>query len=196
MTLTLASGSPRRRVLLGYLLDDFAVQAPDVDETFPPGAVTDAMEAVAARKADAVDAEFVLAADTAVLLDDAVLGKPADRAEAASMFARFQDRGHDVVTALAVRGPDGTRTTHVRSHVHWNVPDDVVEAYLDSGAWADKAGGYGVQDALLAPHLRVDGSWSNVVGLPLEGTAQWLRDAGVRCRDPPSEADLRAQNPF
>lgn len=196
MNVTLASGSPRRRILLEYLVDAFDVHSPNVDETFPPGPVPEAMEAVAAHKADAVDGDVVLAADTAVLLDGDVLGKPRNRADAASMFERFQNRGHDVITALAVRGPSGTRTAHVRSHVHWSVPDDVVQAYLDSNAWTDKAGGYGVQDALLAPHLRIDGPWSNVVGLPLARTAELLRDAGIECSDPPLEADLRAQNPF
>lgn len=211
MTLVLASGSPRRRVLLRYLVQDFRVVAPDVDETLPAGPAAQALQAVAARKAEAVavreaDADageadpvdVVLAADTAVVVDGDVLGKAADEDEALRMLDRLSGRTHSVVTALAVRaGGDvlgHAEETPVRVDA---LPPKVRTAYLSSGAWQGKAGAYGIQDAGLAPFVRVpDGHWSNVVGLPLGRTAALLERTGVPCRRPPADAWLARHNPF
>jgi septum formation protein len=76
------------------------------------------------------------------------------------------------------------------------LPPPVLAAYLQSGDWRGKAGGYGIQDPLLAPHIQVTGPWSNVVGLPLAATAALLRAGGVTARNPPDEAWLVRHNPF
>jgi len=196
--IVLASGSPRRNVLLGLLLDDFDVVVPDVDETLPPGDIPAAMEEVALRKADAVQRPdaVVVAADTAIVVDGAVLGKPMDRSDADRMIRSLNGREHLVVTAVAVLGPSGHARFHVRTTVRLDLTRDAMTAYLEAGAWQGKAGGYGVQDPLLADHVTMDGPWSNVVGLPLHAVHQALMDQGIPCHHPPEEAALRAQNPF
>lgn len=199
MRVILASGSPRRKVLLGLLVDAFDVVVPDVDETFPPGDVALAMEAVADRKADAVPhgtEDVVVAADTAVLLDGAVLGKPTDREDARQMLRSLNGRDHEVVTAVALRGPHGHGRFHVTTRVRIDAPADKLEQYVLTGQWRGKAGGYGAQDAELADHVAVEGPWSNVVGLPLHAVHQALLDQGVSCHHPPPEEALRTQNPF
>lgn len=195
MTVVLASASPRRRVLLGFLVPEFVVRPADVNESLADGPLIEALEALAARKAAAVPGPVVLAADTEVITDGQVQGKPNDLDHTRRLLMRSGN--HDVVTAVAVRGPNGTHTNHAVTRVDRNaLPDDVLEQYLKSGAWQDKAGGFGIQDRLISPHVRIDGSWSNVVGLPLELTATMLATAGVTVRDPPLEEDLAARNPF
>ncbi len=191
---TLASGSPRRQVLLGFLVDDFDVVSPDVDETMPPGDIGTAMQAVAARKAEAVQGDVVIAADTAVVTDQ-ILGKPADAAEARRMLEQLQTP-HRVMTAVALRVGDSMTTFCETTGVSMRLDDAALDAYLASGNWQGKAGAYGIQDAGIAPHVRIEGSWSNVVGLPLAPLHQALVAAGVSCRQPPDEADLMSQNPF
>lgn len=205
MDLVLASGSPRRRILLGLLVDAFRIDVPGVDETLTVGPLEKALEQVAARKAEAVAHTLagsvagaaVLAADTVVLDDGRVAGKPADRAEAAASLRTLVSTGHDVLTALALRCGSRTTTTHVRSRVRApGLPANIMASYLEGDGWRDKAGGYGVQDALLTPYIRVDGPWSNVVGLPLDATRLLLEAAGIPCRRPPDEETLMRQNPF
>ncbi len=195
MTVTLASTSPRRRVLLRYLLDDFETAAPHVDETMVGPDPVAAIEAVAARKAAAVDAPIVLAADTAVVLDGQILGKAETAEEARAMLDGLRRR-HQVTTGLALRRGQDTTTASVTSHLSLHPPADVLDQYIATGAWRGKAGGYGIQDALLAPHVELEGSWSNVVGLPLRATQRLLQDAGIPCQNPPDDETLRAQNPF
>ncbi len=199
MNLILASGSPRRRVLLGFLVDAFHVHVPNVDESFPPGPVPQAMEAVALRKAQAVSAsaeDVVLAADTAVLLGDEILGKPTDAEDAKRMLTALNHADHQVVTAVAVVGPLGPRTFHVSTRVRLELLEVVLEEYLATELWTGKAGGYGLQDELMSTHASIDGPWSNVVGLPLEAVKGALTAQGISCRDAPDETLLRRQNPF
>lgn len=203
MALVLGSGSPRRRVLLRFLVDDFEVVVPDVDETLPEGPLADALQAVAVRKAKAVAAErgpddVVLAADTLVALDDRPLGKPADADEAERMLRALSGREHTVITALAVHRDGRAATTAVTTPVRFaEVPDATVAEHRASGAWYGKAGGYGLQDASMARFITVpEGHWSNGVGLPLAATARLLQDIGVACKDPPDEAWLARHNPF
>lgn len=203
----LASGSPRRRVLLRYLVDDFLVEAPEVDESVPePLAVRDAVLQVARRKAQAVaqavgpampDA-VVLAADTALELDGVRLGKPVDEAHLRILLHALGGRPHTVWTGVAVaNGGAVAGEAAVASTVTFSpLPPELLDAYARSSAWHGKAGGYGIQDPYLQDHLRLDGPWSNVVGLPLGETARLLADAGVPCHEPPSEAALARDNPF
>jgi septum formation protein len=197
--LILASGSPRRAILLRLISNDFVVIVPDVDETLPEGSVIPGLEAIAARKAGAVNVigdAVVLAADTCVVLDDEVLGKPDDAKHARHMLNNLNARVHKVVTAIAVRSATKTSTFHVSSQVRIMLTGPETDAYIESGQWEGKAGAYGIQDATIAESLKLDGSWSNVVGLPLHEVHDALAALGVPVQAPPSEESLQLQNPF
>jgi septum formation protein len=142
---------------------------------------------LAAEKADAVwkrvaaaERRPVLGADTAVVLDERVLGKPADEAEAAAMLAALSGRTHRVLTAVALRCGDAMETMLSRSEVRFRATTtEERAAYCRSGEPLDKAGGYGIQGrgAMFVEHLT--GSYSGVVGLPLFETAALLARCGV-----------------
>ena len=178
--LVLASASPRRRALLGQLGLAFEVRPTDADETWPADLPAGrAAEAVAMRKARAVDAPgaVVLAADTVVVLEGEVLGKPADSLEAAATLRRLSGRTHDVVTALALRYGGRETTAHETTAVTFaDLEDAEVEAYVATGSPLDKAGSYGIQDDLGALLVaRIEGDYFNVVGLPLRRLYTVLR---------------------
>lgn len=190
--LLLASTSPRRSELLRSAGVAFEALDPGVDDAAealvaddargrgldPAAAVTRvALLKLLAALPRARAGQRVLAADTTVVLDGALLGKAADRAAAAGMLGRLRGRGHEVLTAVALVGDGGGLRVEVeRSEVRFAAFDDVaLQAYLDSGGWRGKAGAYGVQDEAAAPLLAgVSGSWSNVVGLPLERVSAML----------------------
>lgn len=180
--LILASASPRRRELLAHLDLPFVVQVADIDETplAHEGAMALALR-LAREKAAAVaqraptDA-VILAADTVVAVDDQLLGKPDDRAMARQMMKRLSGRGHSVVTAVAVAGQGVVVAEAVTTKV-WLRPicDAEIDWYWDSGEPADKAGGYAIQGIGGRFVERIDGSYSNVVGLPLVETERLLQ---------------------
>jgi septum formation protein len=142
--------------------------------------------AVAGRRATGL----VLAADTVVVVDGQVLGKPADGADAGRMLARLRGRVHEVLTGVAVvdvvtgRAASETVTSHVRMRAY---PDAEIAAYVATGEPLDKAGAYAIQGAGRTLVDRLDGSWSNVVGLPLAATATLLRRFGLAVSEPPPE---------
>ena len=178
--LVLASASPRRSDLLSRLGVSFEVRPSGADESWPEGlGVGPAAEAVALRKAEATDATdaLVLAADTVVVLDGEVLGKPPDPEAARATLRRLSGRTHTVVTGLALRLGDRTTTAHETTAVTFApLGDDEIAAYVATGSPLDKAGAYGIQDdvgALLVG--RIEGDYSNVVGLPLRRLYETLR---------------------
>lgn len=150
-----------------------------------------ALEAVALRKNRAVTGDVVLSADTIGLLDGTLLQKPRSKAEAQVMWHHMNGHSHEVRTAICVNG----KVASVSTKVHMRVPASVARQYIEDGKWEGKAGGYGIQDPELAPHITIEGSWSNVVGLPLEATRELLEAAGIPCR---AITDQQAmdQNPF
>ena len=180
--LVLASQSPRRRELLGQLGLAFEVRPAHADEAVLAGeAPGDYVLRVAREKARAVAGDVVLAADTAVVLGGDVLGKPRDAGDAARMLAALSGTDHEVLTGVCVR------RTAVRIEASLAVATTVRFARLSPAqiAWyvatrepLDKAGAYAIQGAGGAFVERVDGSVSNVVGLPLSETAELLRRAG------------------
>lgn len=184
----LASGSPRRRELLQQIGVPFRLVAATVDETARSAEAAPAyVLRLAAAKADAGwrtsggggDAP-VLAADTAVVVDGKILGKPADRQHAEAMLRQLSGRTHEVLTAVALRTAAGVQSRISRSEVTFRVIDiPEARAYWESGEPRDKAGGYAIQGraAVFVADLR--GSFSGVVGLPLFETAQLLAEAGV-----------------
>lgn len=187
--LVLASASPRRRDLLALLGQPFTVIAADVDETpHPSESATELVSRLAVSKAAAVAAwldpalrhrSVVIAADTVVVVDDDILGKPGDDATAAAMLRRLSGRRHTVATgmALVVDGePTIAWTTTVLAEVSFALlDDDVIAAYVTSGEPHDKAGAYAIQGIGGAFVDAVHGSPSAVVGLALAELLAALR---------------------
>jgi septum formation protein len=183
----LASVSPRRRELLAQVGVPHTVVAAHVDESLlPDESPADYVARLARLKATTVrergEALPVLAADTTVVLDGSVIGKPADRADGLAMLAALAGRTHEVLTAVALATGRGV-ALHVNcSSVRFrNVERAEMEAYWETGEPRDKAGGYAIQGygAVFVAELR--GSYSGVMGLPLFETAELLRAAGIRC---------------
>ncbi|MET0402605.1 MAG: Maf family protein [Cystobacter sp.] len=183
--LVLASASPRRRELLGQLGITFEVSAANIDETPRQGEAAGAYvlrlarekaRAVAQRHPDA----WVLAADTTVALDDALLGKPADAAEARQMLGRLSGRSHAVHTGVALAGPGGEHALEVRTGVTFRAlnPGEI-DWYVGTGEPMDKAGSYAMQGKGGFLVASLEGSPTNVIGLPLGETLGLLTRAGV-----------------
>lgn len=184
MKFILGSGSPRRRELLaqiGITADD--IRAPDIDETphkaeLPrPYCARMAREKAAAVPAQAED--IVLCADTTVALGRRILGKPGDRAQAEDFLRALSGRRHKVITAVAVRRGARVWERDVLSTVRMKrLSEEELCAYLDTGDWQGKAGGYGIQGPAGALIPWISGSFTGIVGLPLAETANLLRAAG------------------
>ena len=186
MRLVLASASPRRRELLKSIAPQFEVVPSEIEETLEDGPAPVAVARLALRKARAVAARVreavVLAADTVVILDGAALGKPADAREARAMLRRLRGREHEVITGVAVLDSRTGReaSTSVVSLVRMAAYSDAtLEAYVATGAPLDKAGAYAIQDLGGALVERQAGSYTNVVGLPVEETRWLLAEFGV-----------------
>jgi septum formation protein len=186
--LILASGSPRRREMLARLGIAHRAVATEIDETRRPGEPPDAYAARLAReKAAACPAQagdVILAADTIVVVDDAVLGKPADPTEARAMIERLAGRTHRVMTAYCVEpaGPTAVVTTEVDVDA---LSACEIAAYVAGGEWRGKAGGYAIQGAFAYAVRAVRGSYTNVVGLPLAEVVRDLVAAGALPDFPP-----------
>lgn len=184
MKLILGSGSPRRRELLaqiGVEADD--IRPPDINEDPRPNELPRPYCVRLAReKALAIpasDDEIVLSADTTVALGRRILGKPENAAEAAQFLYALSGRRHRVVTAVAVRRGDKLWERDVVTQVKMkSLSDAEVNAYLASGDWRGKAGGYAIQGPAGAFVPWINGSFSAVVGLPLAETANLLVAAG------------------
>ena len=183
--LILASASPRRKEILSALGFAFEARPAEVEELVRPGeSAFDAAERIAREKAAAVagtePGALVVAADTLVVLDGDALGKPRDRAEAEAMLRRLRGRRHEVVTGVAVAADggcfSGRETTTV---VFAPMSDAEVRAYAATGEPDDKAGAYAVQGIGALFVERVEGSPSNVVGLPVRLLARLLSEAGL-----------------
>jgi septum formation protein len=170
--LVLASRSPQRRAILEQLGVDFTVQAPEVEEleAGPPQEV--ALEN-AYRKAAAVAGEgsggLVLGVDTVVSLGLRMYGKPGDAAQARDTLRALSGRRHVVISGLCLIGEDGrSRTAAESTVVEFRVLDDpLIDWYVSSGEWRERAGGYAIQGRGGALVARIEGDFLNVVGLPV-----------------------------
>lgn len=187
--LILASSSPRRHELLRILLDAFEVMPADIDESRMPSETPQHyVQRMAEEKATAVVEHLpapvqetaVLAADTAVVLDDECLGKPCDAAEAADMLRRLSGRAHQVLSSVTLMNHQDQLDSVISTTRVWFdvLPSDWIERYVSSGEPMDKAGAYAIQGAAAAWVHRIEGSYSGVVGLPLFETAALLRKSG------------------
>ena len=184
LELVLASGSPRRRELFTGLGLRFAVRPPEVDETpLPREAPRPYVERIAAAKAAAAGrpGELVIAADTTVVVDGDILGKPVDAEDGRAMLRRIEGRWHEVLTAVVVSEPGSGRRamdvaeTEVRMAA---MSAQRIAWYVDTGEPMDKAGAYGIQrlGGLLVEEVR--GNYLNVVGLPLPLVDRLCRELG------------------
>lgn len=188
--LYLASGSPRRRELLTQIGVPFTAISADIDETPLPNELPTAyVERLARGKAEAGKAALqasrgacVLGADTAVVLDGRILGKPVDEADALSMLSALSDREHEVLTAIALIDNQHCETRVVRSLVRFRpIQAQEAQAYWASGEPQDKAGSYAIQGLAAIFVAGLHGSYSAVVGLPLCETAELLGRFGIPC---------------
>ncbi|WP_283177592.1 Maf family protein [Gemmobacter sp. 24YEA27] len=184
MRLILGSASPRRKELLAQMgITPDLILPPDIDEDPRKGELPRPYAARLAReKALAVEAgpeDIVLCADTTVALGRRILGKPADAVEAASFLALLGGRRHEVITAIALRkGARIWARESVSAVKMKRLSDDEMNAYLASGDWQGKAGGYGIQGQAGAFIPWISGSYSGIMGLPVAETAQLLTAAG------------------
>lgn len=184
-SIVLASGSPRRRELLDLLGLRFDVRPADIDESVLDGEDPRTYVARLSReKAAAVDAPagvLVIAADTTVDVDGTILGKPADAAEARAMLMAMSGRRHHVHTGLTVRLGDRSATSVTTTAVDVVTIDDALASwYVGTGEPFDKAGGYAIQGAGGVLVAAVEGSVSNVIGLPLATLSALASELGVR----------------
>ncbi len=181
--LILASASPRRLELLGQIgIAPDLVSPTHIDETPKKHEKPDVLVSrLAQEKAAACgDHGVVLAADTIVVCGGRILGKPDDEAEARAMLKRLSGRRHRVITSVAVREADKQRTRTVSTQVKFkNLSQEDIDAYIASNEWQDKAGAYAIQGLAGKFVIRINGSYSNVVGLPLYETANLLTSFGI-----------------
>jgi len=185
----LASASPRRRELLEQIAIRYRQLSVDVPELQEESEVAEMyVLRVALDKARAGravtgpdDATPVLGADTAVVIDGEVLGKPCDRADALAMLTRLSGRWHQVMSAVALVGPDGEEYSRlsVNAVQFREISPREAAAYWETGEPADKAGGYAIQGRAAVFIERIEGSYSAVMGLPLFETAELLQQLGI-----------------
>jgi len=185
MRLILASASPRRAELLTAAGFTFTVAPAGVDETARPGeepalyALRVARDKASAAAAHGAGGEVVLAADTVVVVEGGILGKPRDRDDAGRMLEALSGRSHDVLTAVVLRDRASERSEVVTTRVHVTALNAAeLSWYLGTGEWEGKAGGYAIQGIAARYIERIEGSWSNVVGLPIATVHRLVKGAG------------------
>lgn len=199
----LASASPRRREILGTLGLHFDVEVSAIDEaTAANESAADYVLRIAREKArtvaarlaerEASDTRAVLAADTTVVVDAEILGKPEDDADARRMLRALSGRAHEVLTAIVAVTREGSelvvRGRVVRTEVVFRALEDAaIDAYLASGEHRDKAGAYGIQGLAMGFVTDLRGSYTNVVGLPAAETVELLLESGAIARWPLGE---------
>ena len=172
MALILASQSPRRKALLGLFHIPFTVRVADIDETMDPqGSPREEVAKVSLRKARAISREaddVVIAADTIVVCDGRILGKPKDEADAVAMLRLLSGRDHQVMTGVTViRGEDHETLTEV-TDIHFRpLSEKEIRSYVATGEPMDKAGSYGIQGGAALFAEKMVGDYYNVMGLPV-----------------------------
>ena len=172
MQLILASQSPRRRELLGLFRIPFVIRAADIDEVMDPGKpVFDEVARVSRLKAMAVSREagdVVIAADTVVVCEGRILGKPRDPEDAVSMLKLLSGRDHQVMTGMTVLRDDRVLSHTEVTDIHFrDLSDAEIRSYVASGEPMDKAGSYGIQAGAALFCEKMSGDYYNVVGLPV-----------------------------
>ncbi len=188
MALILASASPRRKDLLSELVQGFTVRSADIPEDLDPliSGLSAQIEELSLRKAQAVAAleshnAYVLGADTVVVVDGEILGKPCDEADAQRMLEKLSNQWHEVLTGVALvktGTPPQTYTAHGLSRVKMRkLTEQEILAYIAGGEPMDKAGAYAIQGGAAAFVEVVEGRWDTIVGLPLDTVENLLKAA-------------------
>lgn len=183
--LVLASGSPRRKMLLERLGIPLEVDPADLDErTLESEVATDYVTRLAEAKSRAVarrhPESWVIAADTTVVVGEAIFGKPGDVAEAEAMLSRLSGCAHRVLTGVALTHGEKTETKRVETRVQFRALSEAeIRWYARTGEGLDKAGAYAIQGIASAFVEEIHGSHSNVIGLPLSQTVELLARAGL-----------------
>lgn len=193
--LILGSQSPRRKELLQWIFIPYKIVTSDVEEISDKNTVEEIVMDLANQKAKDVfekstkdfENPFVIGADTIVVIDDEILGKPKDREDAKKMLLKLKGRSHRVLTGVSFQSHDIDYAFYDSTEVHFDeIEDTLLELYLNTGESLDKAGAYGIQGAALGFIKSIEGSYSNVVGLPVDKVLQNLKSKlGV------SEKELR-----
>lgn len=193
VNLILASASPRRRELLAQLGLSFSIKPSNADETLLETAPEAAVKELALRKArsvaDQVDRALIIGADTLVVCEGEMLGKPQDEADAMSMLMRLQGRAHQVISGIAL--VEVSNGEIIRSEVEarktdvWMLPlsEEQIEWYIQTGEPLDKAGAYGIQGIGASFIDKIEGCYFNVVGLSLSLLTQMLGSMGYHIND-------------
>jgi len=185
MGLILASASPRRQELLRNAGIAFTVQAANVAESATPGEIPrDCAERLAAEKARAVldrrPKDIILGADTIVVVDGEILGKPRDEADAERMLRMLSGRKHEVITGVCVAGADSQEVSSESTIVSMSeLREDEIRHYVAGGEPMDKAGAYAIQGTASRWIYRIEGDYFNVVGLPVSLVYRMLRERRI-----------------
>jgi len=174
--LILASGSPQRKAILEQLGIEFRVEVPEVEEVIE-GDPHEVVRENALLKARAVRGDPVLAADTAVVLDGQIFGKPADRSAAERFLRALSGRTHEVLTGIAVVDHGAQRSDVAATQVRFRELGQAdLDWYLATGEWHDRAGGYAIQARGAALVESIEGDYWNVVGLPVPALLRLMPD--------------------
>lgn len=166
----LASKSPRRKELLSLICDSFEVMPADIDESVPQNvAAEEAAEYISIQKAFAIDSEdVIIACDTVVIVDGKILGKPSDRQNGFEMLSELSGKTHSVISGVCLRYKGESVSFSQKSLVtFYELTDEEINDYLDSGEPFDKAGGYGIQGLGSLLVKEFSGDFFNIVGLPV-----------------------------
>ena len=186
--LILASGSPRRKLLLEQLAIIFEIQPPDVDESVVTGEAPEVyVTRLSKKKAQSVaekhdSGAVILAADTTVVLHGNIMGKPESKEHGLQMLNELSGTRHDVLTGVSICNGVRAETFFVKTEVTFRqLGEEEISWYWETGEPFDKAGSYGLQGAGAAFVETLTGSYSNVIGLPLSETVMMLRDFSIEC---------------
>ena len=183
--LILASGSPQRFSLLVAAGFEPEVRVPEVDESILVGESANSLvERLAVKKLDAVInvGECGVAADTVVSVNEKILGKPGTPEIALEMLQTLSGETHQVITGVALSGPKGRRSLIVATKVKWReLTKEEIVTYIQTGEPLDKAGGYGIQGGGKNFVVSYEGSFDNIVGLPVDEVISCLNDLGCDC---------------
>lgn len=182
MAIILASASPRRRELLKFITEDFTVRVSDTEEVTDPAlSAEETVKSLAVIKGEAVAEGFpedtVISADTIVVLDGKILGKPKDEEDAFRMLSSLSGRTHEVFTGVCVLHSGRRLIFAERTEVSFfPLSEDEIRAYIATGEPADKAGAYGIQGKGCTLVKAISGDYNNVVGLPVAGLNRLLKE--------------------
>lgn len=184
----LASGSPRRKMLLEWAEIDFEVMVSDADESFDEGLAPELVamqiaskknQAVADQISDSLDDFILIAADTIVVLNGEIIGKPENRNHAIGILKKLSGKTHEVITAVEIKSPKKTETFFDRTHVAFHdIEDAQIEHYVDQYKPYDKAGAYAIQEWIGVIGIKnIQGDFYNVMGLPVSRVVQTLKQS-------------------